>query len=200
MKGSIIFLLLALSISCGKNINRLDMTNEQQIVLENSTIKGNIKADADTIKYYAENQGIIYSLDTLLNEVGLSIKTYCLNDSAVYQRTYSGQSAHDKNIIAFAVSHNFATKIELVKPNKRIMVEVKKEVFCDSLPGDFMSICSMWSNKLYNYENGDVIFYAKLAEPDTDYQYGIYYTITEDGKIKILKVEDESYNGSEDDF
>ena len=55
-----------------------------------------------------------------------------------------------------------------------------------------IKICCMWKNEFSHMENGQPLFRATFAKPDTDYQYSILYTITEKGKLKIIKVEDES--------
>lgn len=57
----------------------------------------------------------------------------------------------------------------------------------------------MWKNEFSHTEHGQLIFRATFAEPDTDYQFAILYLITDQGDFKILKVEDETYNGSEDE-
>lgn len=56
----------------------------------------------------------------------------------------------------------------------------------------------MWKNQFSHVYHNQLIFRATFAKPDTDYQIAILYMITNQGKLKILKLEDESYNSSED--
>lgn len=153
----------------------------------------------DTLLYYWQPDFHIYSFDTVINQTSYQMKTYCLNDSAVYNETFSEERSKNKNLIEFSVAHNFATD-HIIKTNKKeIKLHLRKESFKDSLSADFLKICHMWKNEFSHEETGQLIYRATFAQPDTDYQLAILYLITDKGELQILKVNDESYNGSIDE-
>lgn len=82
---------------------------------------------------------------------------------------------------------------------KEFKIHLVKEIFKDSLSADFLNICHMWKNEFSQVENNQLIFRATFAQPDTDYQCAILYLITDKGDFKILKAEDESHDGSENE-
>lgn len=153
----------------------------------------------DTLTYYWQPDYNIYSFDTVINRTNYLMKTYCLNDSAVYNETFSEERSKNKNLIEYSVAHNFATDFTIKTDDNTIKIHLLKENFKDSLSADFFKICHMWKNEYSHTENGQLIFRATFAKPDTDYQFAILYLITAKGDFKILEVEDESYNGSEDE-
>ena len=124
---------------------------------------------------------------------------YCLNDSAVYNETFTDERSKNKNLIEYSVAHNYATDFTIKTANKAIKLHLLKENFKDSLSADFFKICHMWKNEFSHTENGQLIFRATFAKPDTDYQFAILYLVTNKGEYKILKVEDETCYGSEDE-
>lgn len=169
---------------------------------ENSTDKitaGETADKKDTLKYYWQPDYNIYSFDTVINQTNYRMKTYCLNDSAVYNETFSEERSKNKNLIEYSIAHNFATDFTIKTDDNEIKLHLLKENFKDSLPPEFFNICHMWKNEFSHTENGQLIFRATFTKPDTDYQFAILYLITDKGDFKILKVEDESYNGSEDE-
>jgi len=154
----------------------------------------------DTLKYYWQPDYSTYSFDTIVKKVTYQIKTYCLNDSAVYNRTFTDESSKNKNLIEYSVAHNYATDFIIkTTDNKKIKVTIKKINFKDHLPADFYKICHMWKNEFSHMDGKQLVLRATLAQPDTDYQYAVLYSITDKGAFKIIKVEDESYNGSDDE-
>ncbi len=136
-----------------------------------------------------------YSFDTIINQTNYRMKTYCLNDSAVYNETFTVEGSKYNNLIEYSVAHNFATDFTIKTANNEIKLHLIKENFKDSLSSDFFKICHMWKNEFSHVENGQLIFRATFAKPDTDYQFAILYLITDKGDIRILKVEDESFYG-----
>jgi len=127
------------------------------------------------------------------------MKTFCLNDSAVYNETFSEARTKNKNLIEYSVSHNFETDFAIKQAkNKTIKLRILKENFKENLPVDLYKICHMRKNEFSHCENGQLIFRATFAQPDTDYQMSVLYTISDKGELKILKVEDESNNGDEE--
>ncbi|HYC83965.1 MAG TPA: hypothetical protein VEB86_02035, partial [Chryseosolibacter sp.] len=72
-----------------------------------------------------------------------------------------------------------------------------KENYRDSLPSDFLKICHMWKNEVSRLENDKLVCRATFAQPDTDYQYAIVYTVTDKGELKIIGIENESHDDSE---
>lgn len=168
----------------------------------NSTDKINAGEAADkkaTLIYYWQPDYNTYSFDTVFNQTNYRMKTYCLNDSAVYNETFSEERSKNKKLIEYSVAHNFATDFTIKTDDNEINLHLLKENFKDSLSADFFKICHMWKNEFSHVENGQLIFRATFAKPDTDYQFAILYLITDKGDFKILKVEDESYEGSEDE-
>jgi hypothetical protein len=147
----------------------------------------------DTIFQYMQNDNNIYLFDTLLNKTQYQMKTYCLNDSAIQLISFSDNG---QEII---VAHNYTTDLTIKTTEKEIKIHLFKENFKDSLSSDFINICQMWKNEFSHVENGIPIFRATFAQPDTDYQLAILYLLSINGDLKILKVQDESYNGSDEE-
>jgi len=167
-----------------------------------SSIKGSAdgQTKTDTIKYYSEPDFSSYTFDTVVNQTTYSMKTFCLNDSSVYNETFSEARTKRKNIVEYSVAHNYETDFVIKQEKtKTIKLQILKENFKDSLQADFYKICHMWKNEYSYCDNGQLIFRATLAQPDTDYQIAVLYTISDKGKFKIIRVEDESYNGDEDE-
>lgn len=187
MKLLIIILTTLLIISCIGHGNTL-------------SVKGSVnnQTKTDTVKYYAEPDFSSYKFDTIVNQTTYSMKTFCLNDSAVYNETFSEARSKNKNLIEYSVAHNFETDFVIKHDKaKTINLRILKENFKKSLPDDLYNICHMWKNEFSHYKNGMLIFKATFAQPDTDYQMAVLYSISDEGEIKILKVEDESNNGDE---
>jgi hypothetical protein len=154
----------------------------------------NSHAKTDTIKYYWDPVFASDSFDTVVNKTAYHMKTFCLNDSAVYIETISAGK------VEYNIAHNYKTDFVIKTENsKTINLSILKENFKDSLPTDFYKICHMWKNKYSHFDNGQLVFRATLAKPDTDYQMSVLYSISDKGEFKILKVEDESYNGDEEE-
>jgi hypothetical protein len=128
------------------------------------------------------------------------LKTFCLNDSAVYKEIFTDSRKENKNLVELEVGHNYQTDFT-IKPlnSNKIELNITKETFKNRLPSDFYKVCIMWKNEFSRIENKQLIFRATLAEPDSDYQFAIEYSINENGEIKIIKVDDESYIGGEDE-
>lgn len=150
------------------------------------------------ISYWLPNYDT-YSFDTIINQTNFRMKTYCLNDSAVYNETFTIEGSKNNKLIEYSVAHNFATDFTIKTADNEIKLHLIKENFKDSLSSDFFKICHMWKNEFSHVENGQLIFRATFAKPDTDYQFAILYLVTEKGDIRILKVEDESFYGLENE-
>ncbi|MBL7906684.1 MAG: DUF4738 domain-containing protein [Bacteroidales bacterium] len=102
-------------------------------------------------------------------------------------------------MIEYSVSHNFETDFAIKQAkNKTINLRILKENFKESLPADLYKICHMRKNEFSHCGNGQLIFRATFAQPDTDYQMAVLYTISDKGEFKILKVEDESNSVDEE--
>lgn len=149
----------------------------------------------DTIFQFLQNDNNIYLFDTLINKTHYQMKTYCLNDSAIYIESFS-EMGNNKE---FIVAHNYTSDYTIKTNETEIKLHILKESFKDSLSSDFITICHMWKNEFSHIENGQLIFRATFAKPETDYQIAISYIIKNNGDLKILKVIDESYNGSDED-
>lgn len=155
----------------------------------NTRLSDDKHATTDTVKLYWEPDYNSYTFDTMVNHTHYQMKTYCLNDSAIFNPTDIGTS----NQITYSVAHNFATDFIIKSSNDKVVeLHLIKENFKDSLPSDFIKICSMWANGFSHVENGQLVFRASFAQPDTDYQMSILYSLSDKGKFKILKVRDES--------
>jgi hypothetical protein len=147
----------------------------------------------DTVKIYWEPDFSSYKFDTTINQTAYQMTTYCLNDSAVFNETFSEERIKNKNLIEYSVAHNYATDFIIKSDDENVFnSRITKENFKDSLPTDFLKICHMWRNEFSIVKNGQLVFRATFAQPDTDYQMSVLYSITETGKIRILRVEDES--------
>ena len=178
MRISVLTILILVMISC---------TGQTKSSVTH--LSGDKQAKTDTIKMYWEPDYSSYIFDTTVNQTVYQMKAYCLNDSAVFNPTDIAESNH----ITFSVAHNFATDFIIKSSNDKVFkLHITKENFKDSLPTDFIKICHMWRNEFSNVENGQLVFRATFAQPDTDYQMSVLYSMTENGKFKILKVEDES--------
>ncbi len=168
--------------------------NDEGQVFQSSDV--NIKQAENIKKYYEDPDYTETKFDTLIGNVNLKMRTYCLNDSAVYNETYTEDSK--KNNKEYFISHNYATDIVLKLANGNLVnSRILKENFKDSLPSGFFKICRMWKNEFSHYEKGLLTCKATLTQPDTDYQMAIVYSVSEKGNIKIMHVEDESCNGEE---
>jgi len=148
------------------------------------------KTTIDTTYYQIDNK--IYQFDTLVNSSQFMIKTYCLNDSAIFMKSYSDQG------VGISVAHNYASDIRVKTKENEFKIHITKENFKNSLSSDFFRICHMYKNDFFETENGEPIFCATLAQPDTDYQIAIYYKINPNHNIIIVKVEDQSNEGADE--
>jgi hypothetical protein len=189
MRSILTIILILVLISCQRNGNTT-----------NKAFSDNNQIKTDTIKYYWSPDYETYTFDTILNETEFLMKTYCLNDSSVYNETFSEKRSKNKNLIEFSVAHNFATDFSIINNNgSKIDLRIQKEDFKDSIPPDLYKICHMWKNEFSYAENGQIVYRAIFGQPDTDYQMAIYYTINDIGVFKIIRTKDESFNGSEDE-
>ncbi len=188
MKSSIIHIITTMIISIAVN---------NSFISQNKTLSS--KEKKDTSNYYWQPDYDVYKFDTVVNHIAYKIKTYCLNDSAVYNETFSEERDKNKNLIEFSVAHNYATDIIIKYADSRIKkIHLRKEDFKNSLSPKFIKIAHMCKNQFSHVYHNQLIFRATFAKPDTDYQIAILYMITNQGKLKILKLEDESYNSSVD--
>lgn len=147
----------------------------------------------DTLLYYWPLENDSYIFDTLLNETHFKIKTFCLNDSAIYNETYSEERSKNNRLIEFSVAHNYATDF-IISPKNGTSINIRllKDNFKNSIPTDLYKICHMWKNEFSHIEEGRLICRATFAQPDTDYQVAILYNITGNGEFEIVEVVDES--------
>ena len=160
---------------------------------ENDTNERQVKKDTVILTCPIDEQITIF--DTIVNNAKIQMRIYCLNDSLVFNKTHSDE----RDLNEYVVDHNYAADITIEKEkNNPIKLTIVKENFKDSIPEDFLKISHMWQNAFESLENEKLIFRARLAKPGTDYQFAALYTITEKGEIQIIRIEDESYNGSED--
>jgi hypothetical protein len=182
MRISALTILILVMISCSGQGKSSD-----------KNASGDNKPKTDTVKIYWEPDFSSYKFDTTINQTFYQMTTYCLNDSAVSNETFSEERSKNENLIEYSVAHNFATDFIIKCDNDKVFkLHITKENFKDSLPTDFIKICHMWRNEFSNVENGHLVFRATFAQPDTDYQMSVLYSMTEKGKFKILKVEDVS--------
>lgn len=172
-------LLVLTLVSCSGQVKN----TETEINTQNKTT-------IDTTYYQIDNK--IYQFDTIINSTQYLIKTYCLNDSAIYIKSFSDQGSE------ISVAHNYASDITIKTTEKDLKNHVTKESFKKSIPSDFMVKCHMYKNEFLQFDKGEPLFCATLAEPDTDNQFSIYYTITSEGIIKIIKVENQAFEGGDD--
>lgn len=183
MRISALTVIILVMISCsrqGKSSNNNSFNDNQP--------------KTDTVKIYWEPDFKSYVFDTTINQTVYKMKTYCLNDSNVFNETISSGK------VEYYIAHNYKTDFVIKTENSQtINISILKENFKDSLPTDFYKICHMWKNNYSHIKNGQLIFRATLAKPDTDYQMAVLYSISDKGKMKILKVVDETYNGDEED-
>lgn len=171
--------LLALTLaSCSGQVKNSETENNTQ---NNTT--------TDTIYFQIDNK--IYQFDTLINNTQFMIKTYCLNDSAICNQSYSDQGA------VIDVAHNYASDICVKTKENVFKIHITKETFKNSLSSDFLKICHMYKNEFTEVANEEPIFCATLAQPDTDNQMAIYYKISATGDLEIQKVVHLSYEGEE---
>jgi hypothetical protein len=147
----------------------------------------------DTIRHFWPVDNSIYTFDTTINGIIYQMRTYCLNDSAVYNEVSAGERKTNKGVVEFDVAHNFASDVTIIKGGGEIELHLVKESFKGSLSSDFLRICHMWKNGFSQLKDGKPVFQAVFAKPDTDDQCSIFYQITDSGKLKILKVENDSY-------
>lgn len=186
--------LILILISCTGRVNSIEKNNNA-LTISDSEITETI----DSLLYYWEPNYEIYSFDTIINQTSFQMRTYCLNDSAIFSETSIDERSENKNHLKYSVAHNYATDISIKTDSTDIKLHLLKENFKDSLPNEFFKICHMWKNEFSHIDNNQLVFRATLAKPDTDYQYAVLYLISNKGEFIIQRVEDESYHGSEDE-
>ncbi len=145
--------------------------------------------NSDSILNYHQIDERIYHFDTIINQVSYDMKAYCLNDSAVYNQTYGGKLNETQK--EYMVAHNYAANFKIKTNKSESKFTINKVHFKDSLPDDFIKIATMWKNEFSHVENGKPIFCATLAQPDTDYQFSIYYGFINHQTFQILRVNDD---------
>jgi hypothetical protein len=193
MKNVIIIISALMFISCSNKKNQNIYLKKEQ---EQSNKDVAILADTikkDTVYYYWQPDYAFYEFDTVINEISYYMKTYCLNDSAVLNETWSDSRSQNPQLIEYQAAHNYVTDFKINSSISHYEIKLLKENFRDSLPTEFFQICHMWKNEFENIENEQPVFRATFAQPDTDWQYAIMYTITAEGKLIIIRVEDESF-------
>lgn len=166
------FTLFLISVSC--------MTNNQKIRVIDKSI--------DTTYSYWSIDTSKYTFDTVINDINISLKTYCLNDSSIISEPYI---ATEDNIttVEYYVAHNFASTLTFTSTKENFQIEITKESFIDSLPDEFLKISHLWYNEFEKILDNEIIFRAKVSKPDTDYQFDFLYTINQDKKVKIIETE-----------
>lgn len=155
--------------------------------------EANSDSSPDTVITSWEPDYSIYTFDTILDSTVYCIKTYCLNEKSTTSFLFETEKeGTNQKIVEIARVNDYASEIVIEKGTKKITVHILKQTFKDCLDPDFYQICHMWNNVFYQYEEGELIFKATLAKPDTDYQYSVLYSVTQMGKINFKGVIDES--------
>lgn len=163
-----------------------DSTGFFRILMVDENLMG---SNSDTIRYYWRPDLSIYSFDTVLNRTAFHMKAYCLNDSAVFNETWSERRSKDGVVMEYSVAHNYAADFTITDSNKnKTKLRITKESFKDSLSQEFVRICHMWKNEFSHCSDGKLIFGATLSIPDTDAQVDVLYSISDKGKFNIIKV------------
>jgi hypothetical protein len=183
MKNGIIIILAIGFLCCSNKKSTNSESNEENV---------SIKEDTVYYYYWEETNNIVYEFDTAINQVLYYMKFYCLNDSAIINETWGEERNKNSKLVQYVFDHNYAIDFKIKNQQETYELKLLKESFRDSLSADFLKICQMWKNRFSHIENGQPLFKATLAQPGTDYQYAVFYTITENGKLKIIRVEDES--------
>jgi len=185
-----VILIVALSFFACSNSNQ---KKEKKVVAEQSAkvedkLQVENQSTNDTIYHYWQVDKKVYMLDTVLMNTHIIINTYCLNDSSVLSTSFEKEE-NGKKIIEYYVAHNYESKVRINHGQRENEIVINMKTFKDSLTDDFMKIAHLWSNRYEKVEDNRILLRAKVAKPDTDYQYDFIYYIDTDGSVKIKKVE-----------
>jgi len=181
-----IFIIATLIFIVGCNLKPKNDSSENELTDKKvAIIKSN---NIDTIYHYWEIDNETYKFDTIYSDLHFSIKTYCLNDSSIFSTPFENEE-NGKKKVEFYVAHDYESKVKFSHDNIEKEFLINMQTFKDSLPDDFMKIAHLWYNQFEKVDNGKVIMRAKVAKPDTDYQFDFIYNIDSIGDIIIKEVE-----------
>lgn len=113
MRIIIMFLMTLIMISCIGHEN----SKEKVTAVETTEQK-------DSLIYYWQPDYNIYLFDTVINHTNYRMKTYCLNDSAVYNESFSEEISKNKNLIEYSVAHNYATDFTINTDDNEIQLHL----------------------------------------------------------------------------
>ncbi|MCH6198281.1 hypothetical protein MMU07_01715 [Aquiflexum sp. LQ15W] len=191
MKILVSLLAILVLFSCNSKDEKNDLNlilNEGKELIEHE----NRNENRDTIFYYYQTDHSVVDFDTLISDTHYYMKFYCLNDSLVFNETFSDKRSENKNLIEIAVAHNYVADFVIQRDGYEFPSRLTKYDLKDSLSDDFIKIASIWKNEFeYVFENKPV-FRATIAQPDTGYQYSVLYTVSKNNQIEIIRVDDEN--------
>lgn len=171
-----LLLLVLLAMGC-KNPDKKGRETSQPKVVEKHAL-------IDTVYHYGAPDHERYLFDTLVNNVKFSIQTFCLNDSSLVSLPYKSMD-DGRTELAYFVAHNYESIVKVLFAGKENTFRISKESFGDSLSTEFLDIAHLWYNRFSRVEDGKLLLEARVAKPDTDYQYELIYSIDPEGKIRI---------------
>jgi hypothetical protein len=146
----------------------------------------------DTLFYYDQRDDSVVDFDTLISDTHYYMKFYCLNDSLVFNETFSEKRNENKNLIEIAVAHNYVADFVIQRDGYEFPTRLTKYQFKDSLSDDFIEIATIWKNEFEYVAENKPVFRATIAKPDTGYQYSVLYTVSKNNQIEIIQVDDEN--------
>lgn len=144
--------------------------------------------ETDTIYHYWVIDNATYKFDTVFMDIHFTVNTYCLNDSSLFSTPFEKEEK-GKKTIEYYVAHDYESMVRISQNGIEKEFLINMETFKDSLPEDFMKIAHLWYNQFENVDEDKIILRAKVAKPDTDYQFDFIYQIGLNGDIKIKAVE-----------
>lgn len=182
-----------------KSTETLEDQDKKEIKITSVNPIKSLNIESDTVLYYWDVDASKVYFDTIIKSTNYNFKMYSLNDSALYNRVITDARRKNKKLVEYDVSHNYKIDFQINPFNgNKITFSITKETFKDNLPAEFIEVASIRNNKFLNYKNEKLNFKATLAQPDTDYQMAVIYSISKIGEFRIVEVIDESYNGSEE--
>lgn len=167
---------------------------------ESSQHKGNTNSQntitADTIetKYIQIDQDTVVFVKELLlynQPYQLTIKKYCLNDSAIIKEIVGLDDKINRTNKILIFSHNYAADIILTQGNKQIISrQVSKETFADSLAIEFYKTALLHDVKFEAVRTNRLYFTANMLGQVPGYSkeinFGIFYQTEKKGQLDFL--------------
>jgi len=174
-------LIFLLSVYSCEPSQHKDNSNSQNTITTDTIEKKYSPIDQDTAVFVKEL--LLYN-----QNYKLTIKKYCLNDSAIIKEIIGQDDKSNGTNKILNFSHNYAVDILLTQGNKEIISrQVSKDTFVDSLITEFYKTATLLDIQFEAVRTNRLYFNAKLkaVEPgnNKEIKFAIFYQTEKKGQL-----------------